>query len=361
MQQGTGTVSVVGAGRVGTALAALAAEAGSRVCVWDADRSVVKAINEGKSHPSRFFDATLPDRVSATADLKEVCRFARVLVLAVQGSALRETAGAMGEWLGADQMILHACTRIEASGGDVVAGSRMIMEECCVRKTAVLAGPLLEGELLGRAPAAMVVASDFRQVAASASALFTSSRFQVFESRDVIGVELGAALSEVYAVACGIADGLNFGAGTTGLLVTRSLAEMARFGAVLNANTATFSGLSGLGDLTACVKGGSCPAFQLGLHLGRGSGLEQAADKVGCEVEGVHTAGVAAAYARSRNVPMPILMRVCAVLQGKVTPERAAERLISIEAGSDTDVTMDVSALSLPLPAAMPRGGLGKG
>ena len=225
----------------------------------------------------------------------------------------------------------------------------------------VLAGPLLEGELVGKQPAALVVASAFRRVARMAKRVFTSNRFQVFESSDMVGVELGAALAEAYSISCGIADGLGFGAGTIALLVTRSLAEMARLGAVLGARTDTFSGLSGLGDLVACARGRGCPGFRLGVTIGAGLTLDQAMEAIHEPVEGVHTLRALAPFARRRNVPMPILVRVSDVLGGRLSPLEAATKLITTEAGEDIDVTMDLSGMALPLPERAPRGGAGKG
>jgi glycerol-3-phosphate dehydrogenase (NAD(P)+) len=311
------TVGIVGAGRFGTALGSVLARAGRRVLVWSRDADVVRAIETTRSCP-RLPDAPLPDPLAATTDPRRLASEARLLVMAVSSTNVRERARELGAFLDGSHIVVHAIGALASPNNERV--SEVMQEGLPTLKIGVIAGPALPDDLALGEFSSMVVASAFDEVVAEARRLLNAPpTLRVYGSKDLAGVELASALAGAYSVALGLCDGLGMGAGPRAVLITRVVAEATRLAMAGGANVRTFSGLSGLGNLLVRASERSAD-YQLGRRLADGV---VTAD--GQRTEGARAAIAGAQLASSLRVRMPVLAGVAAVLDGKAEPRDAAQ------------------------------------
>ena len=194
-----------------------------------------------------------------------------------------------------------------------------------------LSGPSFAEEVARGLPCALTLASRDAAFAREAAALLHGGRMRVYYSSDLVGVEIGAAVKNVMAIAAGISDGLGLGLNARAALITRGLAEIARLGTALGGQPETFMGLAGAGDLILTATGDLSRNRRVGLELARGRPLKDVVANLGHVAEGVHSAREAAKLAASRGVEMPVTEAVSAVLEGRITPAAAVERLLARE------------------------------
>lgn len=348
---GGADIGILGSSGIARTLAVLAARSGRRVRLWS---PAEKPAGGGKRSEA------LPKSVQVTHDLEEASRDTPLLIVSVATPEIRGLIRKMGDFLTGDQIIVHTARGIEDNGDRIVRAGEMIGAESCVKKIGVIAGPYFPEEILGGQPAAMVVASAFREVIQAARSAFASGSFQLFSSSDTAGVELGRALNGIYTVAGGIGEGLGYGTITRSFIISRGLAEMARFGAVGGAKAATFSGLSGLGDLIANLTQERSAAFRLGCRLGKGEKISKASWDDEDVRDLPNTIRAAASFTKRLRVSMPLLFSVYNIIEGKRTAKASVEKLMSGEAGQESEFTFDQSLKDLPIPATKPQGGLGK-
>jgi glycerol-3-phosphate dehydrogenase (NAD(P)+) len=202
-------------------------------------------------------------------------------------------------------------------------------------RVGVLSGPSFAAEVARRQPTALVAASSDAAVAAQTLEAFHATSLRIYTSDDVIGVEVGGAVKNVMAIAAGIADGMQLGLNARAALITRGLAEMTRLGVAMGARAETFMGLSGLGDLVLTTTGDLSRNRQVGLRLARGHALHDILQALGHVAEGVHSAAIAAARSRALAVDMPITDAVVDVLDGRLSPHDALDRLMGREARTE--------------------------
>ena len=194
-----------------------------------------------------------------------------------------------------------------------------------------LSGPSFAEEVARGLPCALTLASRDAAFAREAAALLHGGRMRVYYSSDLVGVEIGAAVKNVMAIAAGISDGLGLGLNARAALITRGLAEIARLGTALGGQPETFMGLAGAGDLILTATGDLSRNRRVGLELARGRPLKDVVANLGHVAEGVHSAREAAKLAASRGVELPVTEAVSAVLEGRLTPAAAVERLLARE------------------------------
>jgi glycerol-3-phosphate dehydrogenase (NAD(P)+) len=311
------TVGIVGAGRFGTALGSVLARAGRRVLVWSRDAAIVRAIETTRSCP-RLPEAPLPAPLEATTDPRRLASEARLLVMAVSSTNVRERARELGGFLDGSHIVVHAVGALAAPNNDRV--SEVMQEGLPTLKIGVIAGPALPADLALGEFASMVVASAFDEVVAEARRLLNAPpALRVYGSHDLAGVELASALAGAYSVALGLCDGLGMGAGPRAVLITRVVAEATRLAMAGGANVRTFSGLSGLGNLLVRATDRSAD-YQLGRRLA--DGVVTADNQ---RTEGARAAIAGAELARTLRVRMPVLAGVAAVLDGKAEPRDVAQ------------------------------------
>ena len=320
-------VAVVGTTSWGTTLAVLLARGGSEVAlvarsVEEADR--LEAARENERHrPGLAF----PEGLVATADTEAVAR-ADLVVFAVPSASLRANLVRLAPAIAPAAAVLSAVKGIETDTGlrmsEVIGGFGVAPE-----RVLALSGPNFAGEIAAGLPAATVVAGAGAGRARWVQSLLNGPSFRVYTSEDVAGVELGGALKNVYAIACGLADGLGYGENAKAALITRGLAEMARLGVAAGAQARTFLGLAGIGDLVLSCESDLSRNRRLGLALAKGLGLEAALASIEGVVEGAVTARVVPELTRRFGVEMPICEGLHAVLYGGKAAAEAGRELMA--------------------------------
>jgi glycerol-3-phosphate dehydrogenase (NAD(P)+) len=314
-------VTVVGSGSWGTAMASHLALLGHEVRMWAREPEVVEGINRAGRNPLFLSDVELAAGIVADGDLELSLAGAQVVVMAVPSRWTREVAAAAAPFIPGDAAVLNL-----AKGFDHDTGLRLseaIAEELGRDKkagVAVLSGPNHAEEVARKIPSATVIACGDREVSRALQASFSSSYFRVYTNGDVVGVEVGGAYKNIIAIACGFLDGIGLGDNTKASLITRGLAEMARFGSALGANPITFSGLSGVGDLIVTCISRHSRNRGFGERLGAGGSPSLVLSEGRMVVEGVYATRAVARLAEKLGVEIPIALGVLAVIEENAAP-----------------------------------------
>ena len=318
-------IGVIGGGAWGTALALVAAEAGRKTLIWARESDVVEGINRDHNNARFLPGIALPATLRATGDLAEAAK-ADALLLVVPAQHLRTSLQALAPLI-ADGMPLVLCAKgIERGSGKLLP--EVLAEAAPKAQAAILSGPSFARDVAEGLPTAITIAAR-PDIAQALQASLAHAQFRPYASDDVTGVALGGAAKNVYAVGCGIADGLGLGESARAALLTRSFAELSRLGDALGAKAETLMGLSGLGDLVLTASSPSSRNFTFGLKLGRGTPMTELRAPGVPLAEGVETAPALAARARRHNVELPIADTIAAVLDGALPAGQALERLMS--------------------------------
>lgn len=331
-------VLVLGAGSWGTALA-LAATRNAEVMLWARNPDLAQSIQQRHRNPRYLQDIPLPAKLQASASLPEAFGFleradASLIILGTPVAAMRQTCQHLLDHI--PRAGLHHTPVLWTCKGFEQQSARLpheIVQELLgdtIPFTGVLSGPSFAREVALGLPVALTAASRDVVVTARATDALHAHNTRIYRSADVVGVEVGGAMKNVIAVACGIADGLELGMNARAALITRGLAEMSRLGLALGGDPATFSGLTGLGDLVLTATGDLSRNRQVGMALGRGRALDDILSS-GMTAEGVRCAQAALSRARSLGIEMPITEAVCSVLFDAVAPLQAVSRLLARE------------------------------
>ena len=303
VSQDTVALTVLGAGAWGTTLAELARSQGHVVRVW-----------------SRRSAGSLASAV-AGADL---------VVVAIAMAGVRSACQALQvEGLPAGAAIASATKGLDARS--LQTPGQLWQEYFPATSLVVLSGPNLSKEIQQGLPAATVAASNDLAAARLVQRVFSSQLFRVYVNADPLGTELGGALKNVVAIAAGVCDGLQLGTNAKAALLTRALPEIVRVGETLGAQTHTFYGLSGLGDLLATCGSPLSRNYQVGYRLAQGQTLERAIAEIEGTAEGVNTARVLVQLAAQRGITVPIATQVERLLAGKISPSQAVQSLMERE------------------------------
>ena len=323
-------IAVLGAGSWGTALAVLLARGGEPTVLWGRDPAQAEKMCRERCNRRFLPDNPFPTDLQVTSDLAEALQQAWSVVMVVPSYAFRELLRKARPLLGAGTGLAWGTKGFEPGTGrllhEVVLD--LVGEEVPV---AVISGPTFAREVAAGLPTAVAIAANDERFATELAARLHSSRFRVYTSTDLVGVQVGGAVKNVLAIAAGIADGLGLGANTRAALITRGLAELTRLGVALGGQPTTFMGLAGLGDLVLTCTDDQSRNRRLGLILGRGASVEAARAAVSQVVEGVEATGVVMTLSRKHAVEMPICGEVHRVLRGQCTPRAAVESLLSRE------------------------------
>ena len=304
-------IGIIGSGTWGTAIAVLLHNNGHQVTLWSAISEEIEEI--GRTHRHKNLpEVTLPEDITYTADLEEAMRDKRILVMAVPSVFVRSTARRMKPLCKDGQIIVDLAKGIEENSLKTM--SEIIKEEIPQCEAAVLSGPSHAEEVSRGIPTTCVAGSRKRQVAEEIQSIFMSPFFRVYTSPDVRGIEVGAALKNVIALAAGIADGLGYGDNTKAALITRGIAEIARLGTAMGGKPQTFAGLSGIGDLIVTCASMHSRNRRAGILIGKGYTMDEAMKEVQMVVEGVYSAKAALALAKKYYPELPIVEQVNEVL-----------------------------------------------
>lgn len=303
-------IGIVGAGAWGTALAALAAEQGEAL-LWARNAEVVEGINRHHLNALYLPGMPLPPHLHATGDLAAL-KDCEALVLAVPAQSLRDFAGRIGAALPKPVPLVIAAKGIEIATGRLPA--EVLGEALPDWPLAILSGPTFAAEVARGLPAAATLACADEGLGATLVQRLGRATFRPYLSDDVTGAQIGGAVKNVLAIACGIVMGRRLGDNARAALVTRGLAEMTRLALALGGRRETMMGLSGLGDLVLTCSGTQSRNLSLGIALGEGQTLEQIMGARRTVAEGVHTARAIEALALRLRIEMPICAAVDAVL-----------------------------------------------
>lgn len=317
------TVAVIGGGAWGTALAQVAAAAGNPVTLWARESDVVASINAAHENLRFLPGVPLSPAIRATDSLGHLARAAVTLVVApaqhVRG-VLAETAQISGP------LVLCAKGIEERTGALLHEVAAAVHPRAQVT---VLSGPTFAHEVARGLPTAVTVAARDRAAAEAVRDALASPRFRPYLTDDVAGAEIGGAVKNVLAIACGVVDGQALGENARAALISRGFAEMTRFGLARGARVETLAGLSGLGDLVLTCSSTQSRNFSLGRALGQGQSAAEIMRNRETVAEGAHTAPVLARVAREAGVVMPIVDAVCALLDGRASAGQVTEALLS--------------------------------
>ena len=319
-------IGMIGAGSWGMALAVLLHNNGHQVTIWSALKEEVALLIEKRENAEKLPGVVLDEEIGITADLEAAVSGKDILVLAVPSPFVRSTAANMKNYVADHQIIVNVAKVIEES--TLMTLSQVIEDEIPQADVAVLSGPSHAEEVGRGIPTTIVVGAHFRKTAEYVQNAFMSPVFRVYTSPDVLGIELGAALKNVVALAAGIADGLGYGDNTKAALITRGISEIARLGTAMGGKAETFGGLSGIGDLIVTCASMHSRNRRAGILIGKGYTMEQAMKEVKMVVEGVYSAKAAMALAEKYGVDLPIIEQVNMVLFGGKAPGDAVNDLM---------------------------------
>jgi glycerol-3-phosphate dehydrogenase (NAD(P)+) len=323
------TVAVLGAGSWGVAIARQLDQAGHTVRLWEFEPYIARQLAVERSLPSKLPGIELPQTVEVTDNILRAIEDAGCTAFVTPSSAVRATAKKLRGQLQEGCLLVTL-----AKGTDIETGERMteiIEKEIGQGPAVALLGPSHAEEVAREIPTAVVAASTDIVTAERAQAIFATDRFRVYTSTDPIGVELGAALKNIVAIAAGIVDGLGYDSADNlkGALITRGLAEIARLGVRMGADPETFAGLSGVGDLiTTCLSKHSRNRH-VGEQIGRGKKLVEILATMTMVAEGVNATKAALNLSRRYDVDMPIARAVGSVLFDGQAPAAALDDLMS--------------------------------
>lgn len=320
------SIGVIGAGTWGTALAVLLHNNGHETAVWSALPEEIEEMKQTRRHKN-LPEITLPEEIFLTSDLETAMEEKDVLIMAVPSVFVRSTAARMKPFLKKGQMVVDVAKGIEE--GTLKTLSQVIEEELPDAETAILSGPSHAEEVSRGLPTTCVVGAHRRETAEYLQSVFMSPVFRVYTSPDMVGIEVGAALKNVIALAAGIADGLGYGDNTKAALITRGIAEITRLGMKMGGKEQTFVGLSGIGDLIVTCASMHSRNRRAGILIGKGYTMDEAMKEVQMVVEGVYSAKAAKALAEAYGEEMPIVDQINQVLfEGKPAKDAVGDLML---------------------------------
>ncbi|MEM6971256.1 MAG: NAD(P)H-dependent glycerol-3-phosphate dehydrogenase [Pseudomonadota bacterium] len=314
-------IAVVGGGAWGTALACVAAMAGRHTSLWARRQATVDDINQNRLNAEYLGDIPIPPSVWATTDFAEACDGAQAALLVTPSATMREMAERIHAALPAEIPVIVCAKGIEDGTGYLMAD--VVQDAAPGRPVAALSGPSFAGETARGDPTAVTIASDFDhdsrtephdQIAIRMAVSLTTSSFRPYVSDDLTGVEVGGAVKNVLAIACGMATGAGFAANTRAALITRGLDEMKVLAEALGGRRETVTGLAGIGDLTLTCSNTASRNFSYGVEVGEGRRGAEIFGGRKVTVEGVRNAVAATDLARRHGIHMPICETVRAIV-----------------------------------------------
>jgi len=306
------SVAIVGAGAWGSALAIAAHRAGREALLWARDPALAAHLNAQHENPDYLPGVRLDPAIRATAETAEVAT-ADAVLLAIPAQHVRAIAGCFAAVLSRDRPLVICAKGIERGSGALM--SEVLAEVLPERPLAVLSGPTFAGEVARGLPAAVTLATTDAALGTALVAALGSRTFRPYLSDDPVGAQIGGAVKNVIAIACGIVAGRSLGANAGAALITRGLAEIARLGQALGGRRETLMGLSGLGDLTLTCTNTQSRNFALGQALGAGQSLDQALAGRRTVAEGLHSAAAVVGLAAQHGVEVPISTGIAAILE----------------------------------------------
>jgi glycerol-3-phosphate dehydrogenase (NAD(P)+) len=322
-------ITVVGAGSWGTALAKLLSEKYSAVTLWARNPELVDDLTTTRENKIYLPGISLPQGLTFTSDIEKAVHWADVIFFVTPSHVMRDMARIVAPFVSGETLIVTAAKGLEL--GTYKRMSQILAEEFPghSEKIAALSGPNHAEEVSLGYPAAAVIASASRSTAEQLQDILMTSRFRAYTNPDIIGVELGGALKNIIALCAGIVEGLGFGDNTKAALMTRGLAEIARLGIAMEAQVATFAGISGVGDLIVTCTSKHSRNRRAGLLIAAGQTAHDIQQGSKMVVEGIRSTQAAYELARRHNIEMPITEQAYAILYQNKNPREAVLELMT--------------------------------
>lgn len=320
-------ISVLGAGSWGTALAVVLHKNGHEVTIWSIAQDEIDMLKKEREHKDKLPGVKIAEEIGLTIDLKEAISGRDMLVVAVPSPYIRSTAKSMAPYVEDGQLLVSVAKGIEE--GTLMTLSAILEQEIPQAEVAVLCGPSHAEEVGIGLPTTLVAGAKRKETAELVQSTFMNEVLRVYTSPDVLGMELGASLKNVIALAAGMADGLGYGDNTKAALITRGISEIGRLALKMGAKYETLSGLTGIGDLIVTCASKHSRNRKAGMLIGEGYTMEEAMKEVKMVVEGVYSAKAAMELSAKYDVSMPIIEQVNEVLfDGKSAKEAVMDLML---------------------------------
>ncbi len=336
----TKRVTVIGGGSWGTSLAFLLADKGYPVKLWLYEKELILQIQRDRENSLYLPGVKLPYSITATNSFEEAVAGSEMILFVVPSHVARSVLIQLAPYLPSGIPIVCATKGIE---NDTLMLMSDVMKDVLPAEHhtqfAFLSGPSFAKEVCQRLPTAVSLAATDHDLAVKLQATFATPYFKVFTTTDVIGVQVGGALKNVIALAAGGADGMGFGTNTRAALITRGLVEIMRLGVSLGAQARTFYGLSGMGDLVLTCTGELSRNRNVGFKIGQGMKLREILAEMKMVAEGVNTTKSAYQLAQKRQVKMPIVEQIYAVLFQDKDPREAVTDLMEQATGDEMEAS----------------------
>jgi len=316
-------LGIVGGGAWGTALAQVASAGGRETLLWALEPEVVDSINRAHRNASFLPDVDLNPAIRATSDLADLNACDAWLVV----TPAQHMRAVLEEARDCDKPMVLCSKGIEEKSGELL--HRVASQACPGAQVAILSGPTFAHEVARGLPTAVTLAAEDLQLAEQLRERIAQPTFRIYVSDDVAGAEIGGAVKNVLAIACGVVEGKGLGQNARAALIGRGFAEMTRFGLAFGANRDTLTGLSGLGDLVLTCSSTSSRNYSLGKGIGEGRSAAELLSDRKTVAEGAFTAPVLARLACEKGIDMPIVDAVDALIARRVDVDQALDALLS--------------------------------
>ncbi len=331
-------IGIIGSGSWGTAIAKLLENNGHQITLWSYLQEETDMFVQHHENTDKLPGVKLGEAMEFTSDLQRAAKGKDLLVYVVPSPVVRSTAKQLSSSVAKGQLIVSLAKGIEEDTLQTM--SDIIEEEIPQANVAVLSGPSHAEEVGRGLPTTIVAGAHDKATALYVQSIFMSPVFRVYTSSDMLGIQIGAALKNVVALAAGIADGIGYGDNTKAALITRGSAEIARLGKAMGANETTLFGLSGIGDLIVTCASVHSRNRKAGVLIGEGAKMEEAMQKVHQVVEGVYSAKAGRKLAEKYHVDAPIIETINRILFEGLPPQEAVNELM-LRTGRDEFANWD--------------------
>ncbi len=328
-------ISIIGAGSWGTAIASVLADKGFEVYLWGHRQSHVNKLITDRKNRKFLPGYDFSDNIRPTTSLAECAAGCSLFCMVVPSQGYRRVFEELLNYIEDDCMVVSASKGVE---NETLKTMTQVMEDCIEKSgftknidLAVLSGPSFAAEVAEKNPTAIIIGCKDLDKARFLQKIFVHDYFRVYASDDVVGLEICGALKNIVAIAAGICDGLGYGLNTRAALITRGLTEITRLGEKLGADTSSFYGLSGMGDLFLTCTGHLSRNRTVGLKLGQGMVLQDILDEMDMVAEGVKTTKSVYQFVQKLQLDMPILEQVYKILYEDKDCSQAVKDLLTRE------------------------------
>ena len=325
-------IGVLGGGAWGTALALTTARAGRQVSIWARNSAIVEEINSTHQNKSYLPEIKFDQPIIATSNLADL-KNCDAYLLVTPAQSIGTLSNSISQNLNNDAPVIICAKGIDRESGLILTD--LIGKDLPNTHLAVLSGPSFAIDVAKGLPTAVTIAANSMELSLKLASMLASPYFRPYASDDLIGVQIGGALKNVLAIACGIVQGRELGASALSALIARGFAELTRLGTALNAKPDTLMGLSGLGDLVLTCSSTQSRNFAFGIEIGRGKSVDSLISSGNKTIEGYFTASIAQTLANKYQVELPICIAVNLILNNNLTVDEAMKSLLSRPLGKE--------------------------